>query len=83
MVGWAQCHYLLHWLPGDKNVQIVDFCLEGETQSAHDQSLEIPSLDGVLCTERTAKHKMFDEEGGEAVFWKDVVKCKDHLIAQQ
>lgn len=40
-----------------------------------DRSIQIPSLGGLLCAERTPEHLMMYEEGNEAVFWDDAVEC--------
>ncbi len=39
------------------------------------RSMEIPSLGGLLCAERTAEHMAFYREGEEAVFWSDAAEC--------
>jgi hypothetical protein len=46
------------------------------------RSLEMPSLDGLLCAEHVVKHEMLSVEGKEVVFWQDVVGCADqcHLL---
>jgi spore maturation protein CgeB len=39
------------------------------------RSLEIPSLGGLFCAERTTEHMATYQEGVEAVFWKDEQEC--------
>jgi hypothetical protein len=39
------------------------------------RSLEIPSLGGFLCAERTVEHTQMYEEGKEAFFWSDAEEC--------
>ena len=39
------------------------------------RSMEIPSLGGLLCAQRTAEHSAFYQEGAEAVFWHDGAEC--------
>jgi hypothetical protein len=39
------------------------------------RSLEIPSLGGLLCAERTIEHTQMYEEGKEALFWSDAKEC--------
>lgn len=39
------------------------------------RSLEIPSLGGLFCAERTTEHLLMYEEGKEAVFWGDATEC--------
>jgi spore maturation protein CgeB len=39
------------------------------------RSLEIPSLGGVFCAERTPEHAALYEEDREAVFWTDAEEC--------
>ncbi len=39
------------------------------------RSLEIPSLGGLLCAQRTSEHSQMYQEGLEAVFWSDVDEC--------
>jgi spore maturation protein CgeB len=41
------------------------------------RSLEIPSLGGLLCAERTAEHLALYDEGKEAVFWQDAEECAE------
>lgn len=49
------------------------------------RSLEIPSLGGLLCAERTSEHLTLYEEGVEAVFWHNAEECASickKLLAQ-
>ena len=39
------------------------------------RSLEVPSLGGLLCAERTQEHLELYREGEEAVFWSDAAEC--------
>lgn len=39
------------------------------------RSLEIPSLGGLLCAQRTNEHIQMYQEGVEAVFWSDLDEC--------
>jgi len=39
------------------------------------RSSEIPSLGGLLCSERTSEHSEMYEEGKEALFWSDSAEC--------
>lgn len=39
------------------------------------RSMEIPSLGGLLCAERTDEHKALYQEGQEAVFWSTAQEC--------
>ena len=41
------------------------------------RSIEIPSLGGLLCAERTSEHLTLYEEGMEAVFWNDADECAE------
>ena len=45
------------------------------------RSLEIPSLGGVLCAERTAEHLALYEEDREAVFWDTPEECAAKCFA--
>lgn len=39
------------------------------------RSMEIPSIGGLLCGERTREHLALYEEGREALFWADAAEC--------
>lgn len=39
------------------------------------RSLEIPSLGGLLCAERTIEHSEMYKERSEALFWSDAAEC--------
>lgn len=39
------------------------------------RSLEVPSLGGLLCAERTSEHQSLYVENEEAVFWRDADEC--------
>lgn len=39
------------------------------------RSMEIPSLGGLLCAERTQEHLALYRDGEEAVFWSDAAEC--------
>jgi spore maturation protein CgeB len=41
------------------------------------RSLEIPSLGGLLCAERTSEHQSMYREGAEALFWSDARECAE------
>lgn len=45
------------------------------------RSLEIPSLGGLFCAERTPEHMGMYQDGIEAVFWNDAKECADHCQA--
>ncbi len=45
------------------------------------RSLEIPSLGGLLCAERTAEHQSMYQEGAEALFWGDARECAEVCLA--
>jgi spore maturation protein CgeB len=50
--------------------------LSKENRDLHTtRSLEIPSLGGVFCAERTEEHLALYEEGREAVFWSSAEEC--------
>ena len=50
---------------------------KGNRDSHTTRSIEIPSLGGLLCAERTSEHLALYQEGVEAVFWEDAVECVD------
>lgn len=39
------------------------------------RSMEVPSLGGLLCAERTTEHQSLYVENEEAVFWRDADEC--------
>lgn len=39
------------------------------------RSMEIPSLGGLLCAERTPEHQQLYAEGHEAIFWANAKEC--------
>lgn len=41
------------------------------------RSLEIPSLGGLLCAERTGEHEAMYRDGDEALFWRDAAECAE------
>ena len=55
----------------------VSLCLlsKGNGDLHTTRSMEIPSLGGLLCAERTDQHQSFYREGAEAVFWSDAEEC--------
>ena len=44
------------------------------------RSLEVPSLEGLFCAERTPEHQFLYCEGEEAVFWSDADGCADACL---
>jgi spore maturation protein CgeB len=48
------------------------------------RSLEIPSLGGLLCAQRTSEHVAMYREDQEALFWDDATECavKCHAVLQ-
>lgn len=45
------------------------------------RSLEIPSLGGLFCAERTSEHLALYEEDREAVFWSSAEECAEKCLA--
>ena len=41
------------------------------------RSLEVPSLGGLFCAERTLEHQFLYCEGEEAAFWSDAAECAE------
>ena len=39
------------------------------------RTMEIPSLGGLLCAQRTGEHQAFYRDGDEAVFWSNADEC--------
>ena len=60
-------------------IQSAKVCLgllSKENRDLHTtRSLEIPSLGGMFCAERTEEHLALYEEGREAVFWSSAEEC--------
>jgi spore maturation protein CgeB len=60
-------------------------CLGLLSQRNRDQhttrSMEIPSLGGVLCAQRTPEHVALYEEDREAVFWSSPEECTEKCLA--
>jgi spore maturation protein CgeB len=60
-------------------IQSAKVCLglvsKGNRDLHTQRSLEIPSLGGVFCTERTEEHLALYEEDKEAVFWSNAEEC--------
>jgi spore maturation protein CgeB len=48
---------------------------KGNRDLSTTRSFEIPSLQAVLCAERTSEHSELYEEDHEAVFWSDAEEC--------
>ena len=44
------------------------------------RSLEVPSLGGLFCAERTSEHQFLYREGTEAVFWADAAECAEACL---
>lgn len=56
--------------------------LSKENRDLHTtRSLEIPSLGGVFCAERTSEHLMLYREDEEAVYWQDAKECAAKCLA--
>jgi hypothetical protein len=76
-----------HWRPGNaatidgyaNAITAAKVCLgllsRGNRDLHTQRSLEIPSLGGVFCAERTAEHSALYEEDREAVFWSSAEEC--------
>jgi len=62
-----------------KAIQCAKVCLgllSEENRDLHStRSLEIPSLGGVMCAQRTSEHLSMYVEGNEAVFWSGAREC--------
>jgi spore maturation protein CgeB len=62
-------------------IQSAKICLgllsKGNRDLSTHRSIEIPSLGGLLCAERTSEHLGLYKEGEEAVFWSDATECAD------
>ncbi|MEP7098955.1 MAG: glycosyltransferase [Burkholderiales bacterium] len=81
---WPQLqpHHRAEYLDGDDYayaVQCAKLSLGMLSRGNRDlhttRSMEIPSLGGLLCAERTEEHRAFYREGEEAVFWSDSAEC--------
>jgi spore maturation protein CgeB len=82
-----------HWRPANagstedytKAITAAKVCLGLLSKGNRDQhttrSMEIPSLGGVLCAERTAEHVALYEEEQEAVFWETPEECASKCFA--
>jgi spore maturation protein CgeB len=77
-----QRHHRAEYLDGDSYAYAVQcakvslgMLSKGNRDLHTTRSMEIPSLGGLLCAERTAEHLAFYREGEEAVFWSDSVEC--------
>ena len=44
------------------------------------RSLEVPSLGGLFCAERTSEHQHLYCEGEESVFWSNAAECADACL---
>jgi hypothetical protein len=76
-----------HWRPGNagtvdgyaKAISAAKICLgllsKGNRDLHTQRSLEIPSLGGLFCAERTVEHSSLYEEDREAVFWNTPEEC--------
>jgi spore maturation protein CgeB len=62
-----------------KAIQSAKVCLgllsKGNRDLHTQRSLEIPSMGGVFCSERTEEHLALYEEDREAVFWNSAEEC--------
>jgi hypothetical protein len=60
-------------------IQSAKVCLgllsKGNRDLHTTRSMEIPSLGGVFCAERTEDHLAIYKEGEEAVFWSSAEEC--------
>jgi hypothetical protein len=82
-----------HWRPFStesaddyaKAISAAKVCLGLLSKGNRDQhttrSMEIPSLGGVLCAERTPEHTALYEEDREAVFWTTPQECASKCLA--
>jgi spore maturation protein CgeB len=82
-----------HWRPADtgssedyaKAISASKVCLGLLSKGNRDQhttrSMEIPSLGGLLCAERTSEHLALYEEDREAVFWSTAQECASKCLS--
>jgi hypothetical protein len=91
--GWHKAHewpqIRTHWrgpgLDDDESyaaaVQCARVCLgllsKGNRDLHTTRSMEIPSLGGLLCAERTSEHQELYKEGSEVLMWNNVEECAD------
>lgn len=55
--------------------------LSAENRDMHTtRSMEIPSLGGLLCAERTSEHLSLYKENIDALFWEDAIECADRCM---
>lgn len=81
---WARLrpHHRAEYLDGDAYAYAVQcakvslgMLSKGNRDLHTTRSMEIPSLGGLLCAERTPEHTAFYRDGEEAVFWSDSAEC--------
>lgn len=77
-----QPHHRADYLEGDDYAHAVQcakislgLLSKGNRDLHTTRSMEIPSLGGLLCAERTPEHLAFYREGEEALFWSDAAEC--------
>jgi spore maturation protein CgeB len=82
-----------HWRPENTDttegyanaICAAKVCLGLLSKGNHDlhttRSLEIPSLGGVFCADRTVEHLALYEENREAVFWSTPKECAEKCFA--
>ena len=81
-----------HWRPANtgsdtdyaKAISAAKVCLgllsKGNRDEHTTRSMEIPSLGGLLCAERTPEHLALYEEDREAVFWSTSEECASKCL---
>lgn len=81
---WPQLHrhHRADYLDGDSYAYAVQcakvsigMLSKGNRDLHTTRTMEIPSLGGLLCAERTDEHLAFYRDGEEAVFWSDSAEC--------